>query len=157
MPVPVKALWDNASEAEQRHAHETSAVILQYWLGKTTKQEAAVMLGAKPLRVWQLSQQALSGMVAGLLKQPRKRRSAMEPLPPEEDPKVLKKRIAELERELEIAQDVIQLLRDLPANRDKTPPEAKAAGKKRRTKKKAPPKRLDGDRSVAPDGTDQTE
>ena len=159
MPVPVKALWESASEAERRKAHETSGVILQYWLGQLSKAEAAQVLEVKPLRVWQLSQQALSGMVAGLLKQPRKRRSAtMTPLPPEQDPKVLRKRIEELERELEIAQDVIRLLRDLPANREteKTPPGTKAAGKKRRTAKKAAPKRPDRGRGMAPDGTDPT-
>ena len=156
MPVPVRAVWDSASGEEREKAHGTSAAILQYWLGKRSKQETAEALGVKPLRVWQLSQQALSGMVAGLLKQPRKRRSAMV-TPPEDDPRALKKRIAELERELEIAQDVIELLRDLPANREAKPPTAAGKKKKRpRRTKKAPPRRAPGDRGMAPDGTDPT-
>ena len=158
MPVPVKALWEGASEVEQQRAHATSGVILAYWLGQMNKQEAAAQLGVKPLRIWQLSQQALAGMVAGLLKQPRKRRSTMAALPPEEDPKVLQKRIAELERELEIARDVIELLRDLPANRTtKTPPGTRTAGKKRRTPRKVDRKGPHDDRDVAPDGTNPTE
>ena len=83
----------------------------------------------------------------------------MVPEHPEDDPRLLKKRIAELERELEIAKDVIGLLRDLPANREtgkSKPPKTKAAGKKRGTTKKTPPKRPDNDRGLAPERTDPT-
>ena len=67
------------------------------------------------MRIWQLSQQALSGMVAGLLKQPRGRKGIV--MDPGEDPKVLRKRIQQLERELETAKRLIEILKDLPENR----------------------------------------
>jgi hypothetical protein len=73
------------------------------------------------LRLWQLSQQALSGMVAGLLKQPKRRLSKGEltMLQPEDDSKAVRKRNAELERENQQLKDLILLLRDLPGNRER--------------------------------------
>jgi hypothetical protein len=121
MPLPVKALWDQASAEEKAQAHKTCAVILQMWLGKISRAKAAELLQLTPLRVWQLSQQALAGMVAGNLKQPRWQRrkgGALMALSPEEDPKRLRKRIFELERQLKIAEDVIQLLREFPVHRE---------------------------------------
>lgn len=166
--VPVKALWEAASEAEKARAHQTCVVMLEYWLGKTSKAEVAKRLEVTPLRVWQLSQQALSGMVAGLLKQPRRKKGALMPTDPQDDPKVLKKRIAQLERELKLAEDVIALLRDLPAQREtKDPPGTsapktarkkrpkttrRAPGKKRRTKRRPDPQ--DGGEMAPGAGTD---
>jgi len=72
-PLPVRALWQLASEEERKRAHETCTAILEHWLGKASKKEVARTLSLPPLRVWQLSQQALSGMLAGLLVQPRVR------------------------------------------------------------------------------------
>ena len=60
MPVPVRALWEAATEEERKRAHETCALILELWVGKATKAEAAERLKVPPLRVWQLSQQALA-------------------------------------------------------------------------------------------------
>jgi hypothetical protein len=147
--LPVKALWELATEEQRKKAHETCAVILEYWLGKATKAEVAHRLVVPPLRVWQISQQALSGMVAGLLKQPRRRKGAQMPLDPENDPKVLRKQVERLKRELKLATDVIALLREMPAHREAKPPptspaktttrrKKSAAGKKRR-----PPRRPD--------------
>ena len=73
MPISVRALWEQATEEEQKLAHQTCATILEYWLGRASKAEAMKRLELPALRVWQLSQQALSGMLAGLLKQPRTR------------------------------------------------------------------------------------
>ena len=70
---PVRALWEQATQEEREKAHTTCMAILEYWLGKKSKEEVASGLSVTPLRVWQLSQQALSGMLAGLLKQPRTR------------------------------------------------------------------------------------
>jgi hypothetical protein len=122
MPQPVKALWDAASDEEKTRAHRLAAVMLQVWLGKMKRSEAAEQLALTPLRVWQLSQQAVAGMVAGLLKQPRRYRqkgvAAMGgSLSGDEDPKRLKKENAELKRKLKIAEDVIALLRELPGQR----------------------------------------
>jgi len=126
MPRPVKALWEAASEEEKIKAHQTCVVMLQHWLGRLSKAEAAAQLKLTPLRVWQLSQQAVAGMVAGLLKQPRWQRSdGAAPMPqnPDEDPKRLKARIVELERKLKLAEDLIQLLKEFPVHKA----EAKAA------------------------------
>jgi len=117
MPQPVKALWEQASAEEKSRAHRTCSVMLQHWLGRISRTQAAEELQLAPLRVWQLSQQALAGMVAGLLKQPRARKQGGEtmPLHRDEDPKWLKQQIHDLERKLKIAQDVIALLREMPA------------------------------------------
>lgn len=117
-PLPVKALWTAATAEEKAAAHKGCAVMLAYWLGKIDKHTAASELGVSDLRVWQLSQQALAGMAAGLLKQPRTRRKA-EALPPdpEQDPQVLRRRVLALERELKLAGDLVDLLKDLPGNK----------------------------------------
>src|SRR2546430_14413810 len=71
--LPVKALWEMSSPEQRKQAHEASATIMEYWLGKITKQEMAERLRMPPLRTWQLCQQAISGMVAGGLNQPQTR------------------------------------------------------------------------------------
>jgi hypothetical protein len=126
MPVPVKALWEGATEEERKRAHETCAQILELWTGKATKAEAAERLKVAPLRVWQLSQQALAGMVAGLLKQPRARGKGADP--GAEEPTVLRRRLLELEREAQAKDSLIALLKEMPAHRA-TPREEGAGGK----------------------------
>jgi hypothetical protein len=99
-------------------------VILEYWTARLSKQEAAAKLGLAPIRVWQLSQQAVVGMLAGLLTQPRdrgqgpgkceldrERRSARE--------RALEKRVAELEVELASSHRLIEVMRELPVVRAK--------------------------------------
>ena len=76
--MPVRGLWESASEEERAVAHRTGVAILEMWLGQASRQEVAERLNVPPLRIWQLSQQALSGMVAGLLKQPKKKPPAEE-------------------------------------------------------------------------------
>lgn len=121
-PIPVRSLWTAASEEEKQQAHKSCSVMLAYWLGKIGKTEAAAQLCVSELRVWQLSQQALAGMAAGLLKQPRTRRILALPRDPEEDPATLKRRIAQLSRELLSATRLVDLLKDLPAHRASAPP-----------------------------------
>ena len=168
--VPVRALWEQASEEERTRAHRTGAAILEYWLGRVTKQEVAQRLELPPLRIWQLSQQAISGMLAGLLVQPRKRGATAMPRDPEDDPKVLRKHIARLEKQLEVARQLIDLLRELPSNRGRklpgeSPPRARTTsesppkktrpgrGKKRRTGDEAlPPGGSSGGGSMGPGG-----
>ena len=123
-PRPVKALWESATDEERERAHELAMVMLEYWTARLSKQEAATKLGLAPIRVWQLSQQAVMGMLAGLLTQPRdrgsgptgaelsrERRSARE--------RALEKRIKELEGELEASDRLIEVMRELPAVREK--------------------------------------
>ena len=39
--MPVKSLWLQASEEERLRAHETGMVMMEYWLGRISKLEAA--------------------------------------------------------------------------------------------------------------------
>lgn len=116
-PLPMRARWEGASAAQQKEAYEKTVWMLEYWLGRMSKQEAAAAMSVTPLRVWQLSQMALAGMVCGLLPQPRYRKGmAVSTSDPESDPKVLRRRIAKLESELASAQRLIDLLKTLPGN-----------------------------------------
>jgi hypothetical protein len=92
VPLPMKALWEAATPEEKEKAHQTAALMLEYWTGRAKKEEVAEKLGVPRLRVWQMSQQALSGMAAGLVKQPKVgKKKLREALPPDQDPKALNK------------------------------------------------------------------
>lgn len=154
--VPVKDLWASASEEEKTRAHRTCVLILSYWLGKQSKAEVAEALEVKPLRVWQLSQMAVSGMVCGLLRQPRRRGRK----PMSEDVASLKKRILKLEKELETMNRLVDVLRDLPMSRESltvsargkkkaTPKRAAATGGKKLGREVSPTRRISGGRASA--------
>ena len=131
---PVKGLWEAASEEERAEAHRVGALLLEHWLGRLTRAELGQKIGQPPVRVWQLSQQALSGLVVGLLKQPPKP-PAGTPLPPkrpEEDPKTLRLRAETAERRLGVLEDLVKILREMPANREGPPGGGKAAGQPKR-------------------------
>lgn len=142
MPPGVRELWQRAPMEEQMQAHRSCVQILSMWLGKARREEVAQTLEIPPLRVWQLSQQALAGMLAGLLKQPRSRRLKKEgaPMHDDDDPRVLRKKNAELERKLAERNELIQLLIHLPKPGDPpsptTPSSASPAAAKTRTKSK---------------------
>jgi hypothetical protein len=72
------------------------------------------------VRLWQLSQQAVCGLVVGCLRQPRyrPRRGGQESEPKDEAAGELKKKIEGLERELDGAKRLIEVLRELPGNRE---------------------------------------
>lgn len=131
LPVPVRALWEAASPEAQRRAQEVAMVLLEIWLGRISRAEGAKRLGLTPVRLWQLSQSATSGLVAGLLKQPKARKGAVAALtaPSGPDPKALAKRVEELERETAVQRELIELLRTLPMNREEVP--AKKPARKR--------------------------
>jgi hypothetical protein len=135
MPPGVRELWRSASNEEQDKAHQTSVQILQLWLGKKNREEVAEHLSIPPLRVWQLSQQALSGMLAGLLKQPRSRRGrpTLQPTS-EDDPRLLKKRIVELEQTVRDRENLIRLVGQMPKPRSGAP-ESTSATKPRHHKR----------------------
>lgn len=142
---PVRGLWESAPQEERTRAHETCMKILEYWLGKKTKSEIAKDLEVTPLRVWQLSQQALSGMMAGLLTQPRRRvgPEAFSRSAPGESPAELKRRIVRLESELARTEDLVRVLRTAPwcnPSPESPPKGGKARGraKKARTQAKRP-------------------
>lgn len=126
--APVRGLWRAATAEERAKAHETATGLLDLWLGKATKRELAMRWQVPPLRVWQLSQMGLSGMVCGLLKQPR-RRAPGAMTSPEDDPKKLRKENARLRDQLARTERLVQLLRSLPPVRESEA--ATAAGEKR--------------------------
>ena len=145
--LAVRELWKQASEEERKRAHELGMRMLEYWLGKKTRAELSEELGLPGVRIYQLSQQAVSGMLAGLLKQPRRRggvAAQVEPTPGT-DPVALKKRIRELEVQLSRTEDLVRVLRTAPwAKQVATPSQdgaaarrTRRAGKKRSAKRQA--------------------
>jgi hypothetical protein len=160
---PIRAIWEAASEEERQKAHEHCALLLEYWLGVTTKQEIAKRLSVPPIRVWQLSQRAVGGMVCGLLRPPKER---TKPIPtsqePGSDPVTLKKQIAKLERRIEWRDQLIAVLKTLPFNkgRELPPPppeelehEREKTGRSGDVAAKSAPKRR---RRVAPSSPETT-
>jgi hypothetical protein len=130
MPLPVRALWQAASEEQRAVAHRTATAILATWLGRRRREEAAKDLGLSAIRFWQLSQQAVCGLVVGCLRQPRFRGR-----PPAggygmsaEGVGVLRKRILELERELDGSRRLIEVMKDLPGNRGRASSPEDATG-----------------------------
>lgn len=152
-PPGVKELWSRAPLEAQQRAHQTCVQILAMWLGKRDREAVAKELAIPPLRVWQLSQQALSGMLAGLLKQPRARRGrpAADPIVSEDDPRLLKKKIETLEQEVRDRDELLRLLSQLPRPTS-GPPESTAAAKSRRGAPRSD--RVGG--QILGDGTAQT-
>jgi hypothetical protein len=113
--VAVRGLWASATEEERAKAHEAATAILGWWLAVLPKEEVLERLQVTPLRLWQMSQMAVSGMAAGLLKQPKKREKAPPGAPEEESREGLKKKVARLERDLRAARELVGLLRTLPS------------------------------------------
>ncbi len=117
-PLPVRALWVTASPEEQARAQETGTALLEMWLGRLSRAEAAKQLGIPLIRLAQLSKQAASGLVAGLLKQPKPRAKAQKALQAAWGPdvKTLQKRVQQLEQETHVQQTLIQLLKAMPGH-----------------------------------------
>lgn len=151
---PIKAICDASSEEEMAKARALATEVLGYWLGLQSKAELAAALGVPPIRVWQISQRAVAGMVAAMLKPPSGRRGAMPKLDPEV--KELRKRIAYLEQENETQRRLIRLLRTMPGNAHRELPEEERHGKSpgaRRRKKTDRPGAAPAHPTVAPQGT----
>jgi hypothetical protein len=91
--------------------------VLRTWLGKTTREDAAKELGLSGLRFWQLSQQAVAGLVAGCLKQPRFR-GRVELGGEDVAVSELRRRIQVLEREVASGRRLIELWKELPGHRE---------------------------------------
>ena len=134
-PRPVKALWESATDDDRERAHQTAMVILEYWTAQLSKPEAAERLGVAPIRVWQLSQQAVSGMLAGLLTQPRDRGKQGESSEDGEERKTareraLEKEVSKLEERLAASHRLIEVMRELPVVRASKEPTLQSARKK---------------------------
>lgn len=147
---PVKGLWEAATAEEKQEAHRRCVAILEWWMGRKSREQVGQELGLSSLRVWQLSQSAISGMLAGLLKQPRRRgRAAMRAVLDEgtQDIKSLRKELAETQRKLQIAERLIRLLRELPEAKARSLVEASEPERpeaiRRAGKKKVERRRLD--------------
>lgn len=137
---PISAIWAAATEEEQKKARALCSELLGYWLGHESKAALSRRLQVPQVRVWQMSQRALSGMVAALLRPPTGRRGAMPRIDPEV--KALRKRVAELEAETDLQKRLITLLRTMPENayRELPKEERDAASRKR----KRPRAKVDG-------------
>lgn len=136
-PLGVRELWKSATPEERERAHATCATMLEYWLGRIRKEDAAERLSVPLLRVWQLSQMATAGMLAGLLKQPRPRRKGVLVTSDQSEVNRLRKEVQRLQREKELLESLVALLRSFPGRSgagESDPPPAKrpkkGAGKK---------------------------
>lgn len=153
---PVKGLWEAATAEERAGAHRMGTLLFEHWLGRLSRKELAEKIGQPPVRVWQMSQQALAGLVVGLLKQPSQPPKGT-PLPArkpsEEDPRQLRKALEEALRQKGILEDLVKVLKEFPSA-PVGPPEAGTALTTRRRpgrpkgKKNRPT--TAGDRRVAP-------
>ena len=114
-PAPsIREIWERASAKEKEEAHRMGVAILETWVGRTTRAEAAAKLGIPQVRLHQLSQLATSGLIAGLLKQPKsRRRSGLYPEAPDEATR-LKKECERLGRENDELKRLADVLRGLP-------------------------------------------
>jgi len=148
-PRGVRELWTMASREEQERAHRACTLILAMWLGKKSREEVSVELLLPPLRVWQLSQQAIAGTLAGLLHQPRPRRLTKEigMDVKDEDPRALKRENAQLLQKLADRDRLIQVLTSMPKPRSEPPTSASptSAAKTRASRARARAEASDGD------------
>lgn len=111
--VPMRGLWEQATMEEQNLAQQRAQVIMDYWIGRKTKAQATAELKLKPVRFWQLTDQAVKGLTVGLLWQPRKRGMKMLSADQAEIMR-LKKQIVDLENLLRTQQKLIEIVKSLP-------------------------------------------
>lgn len=151
--LPVRTLWELSSEEQKARAQAAGVAILEHWTGRITKAEVAKRLNIPPLRVWQLSQQATSGMLAGLLVQPKTRAKGVPMANPNEDPKALQKKIKELEETIRRQDLLIAVLRSMPGCRDaKIPMEEDQEEKRARKTTEIPTGARSEGRKTSPSG-----
>jgi hypothetical protein len=126
---PVRAIWELATETERQEAHKTGVLMLEHWLGRMTRRDLGTKLNLPPLRVWQMSQQALAGMVVGLMAQPKRPPKgtpmATEKKIEKDELKTLRKRVADLEQDNRVLKELLDLLKDMPAQAAATAPKGK--------------------------------
>lgn len=135
----VRSLLESSSEAEREQAHRLVMGILEWWLGQRTKDEVATSLGVSGLRLWQLSQRATAGMVAGLLRQPLVGVRGRPRMEEKKELEELKKENARLRRENEDLERLLDLLKSLPASARRGTEEGAETRPSPRKKKERPP------------------
>jgi hypothetical protein len=117
-PFPIRAIWELASPEERKKGHEMGILMLEHWLGRMTRKELGQKLELPPLRVWQMSQQALAGMVVGMMAQPKRPPKgtlmASEKKQEKDELKTLRKEYAALKVDNQRLTELLEILRDLP-------------------------------------------
>lgn len=110
--ISVRGLWKIATEEERQNAKRLGIKIMQEWTGQISKSQAASDLKMTPVRYWQLSNQAIAGMLAGLLDQPRSRGKIL--MKEQKEVEKLKIQIAQLEMALNAQSHLIEFLKGVP-------------------------------------------
>jgi hypothetical protein len=139
-PWPVRAIWELASPEERQEAHLKGVLMLEHWLGRMTRKDLGTKMNLPPLRVWQMSQQALTGMVVGLMAQPKRPPKgtpmAIEKKIEKDEMKSLRKENHDLREQNRVLQELLDLLKDMPEQRPAAPQASK--GKKISSKTQTP-------------------
>lgn len=135
VPSGVRDLWEQTAPEVREQARRRAMVLLEYWSGRKTKAESAAELHLPPVRIWQLTQAGLSGMVVGLVKQPRRKRGPPMKSAEEKEISRLRKVNEAQERRLRILEQLIAVLRGLP--------NAEGAGGKKTGSGESKPRRSD--------------
>jgi hypothetical protein len=113
--IPVRGLWDRANQEERVQAQKIAMTMLQAWTGIMTKSEAAKTLGLRPVRFWQMSNQAMSGMMAGCLTQPRNRRKVNYMGKTDQELiKELTKEVSDLKKQIQCQHQLIEAMKSMP-------------------------------------------
>src|ERR1700733_5231268 len=112
--IPVRGLWEKASEDQRQKARENAKVIMEYWMGRISRSQAITKVEMRPVRFWQLTQQAIAGMTAGLLTQPRFRKGEFVGKNEQQEIKKLNAKIRELELTVATQQKLIEIFKSIP-------------------------------------------
>ena len=112
--IPMRGLWDLATVEEREKAKQTAQAIMEYWMGYLTKRQATEKLNLTPVRFWQLTSQAVAGMTAGLLTQPRYRKADYMGKSEQQQIKQLRAKVRDLEQMVSSQQKVIEIMKSMP-------------------------------------------
>jgi hypothetical protein len=110
--ISVRGLWKMATEEEQQNAKRLGIKIIQEWTNQISKSQAAKDLKMTPVRYWQLSNQAIAGMLAGLLDQPRSRGKILQK--EQKEIEKLRIQIKQLEMALNAQSHLIEFMKGVP-------------------------------------------
>jgi hypothetical protein len=160
-------LWDQATQDEQKAAKQIAMTILESWVGIKTKSEAARSLSMRPVRFWQMSNQAMTGMMSGCLTQPRVRKKKGVEMEKATEAKVildLQKQVRMLKKKIEDQEFLIDVMRTMPGmtgvgvKDDVAPVSSRLQAKhRRRVDKKAVDQRIGSGGSAGGDGSNPTQ
>jgi hypothetical protein len=112
--IPVRGLWERATLEDKQRAQEFAKVIMEYWMGRLSRAQAITKVGMRPVRFWQLTQQAIAGMTAGLLTQPRFRKGEFMGKNEQQEIKKLEAKVKDLELTVATQQKLIEVFKSIP-------------------------------------------